>query len=406
MAKDKLNISKVLGGQSLWPTIYVLVYTLYTVAFSLRMNVNFIRMGYLAYYAMSLGFLFKVVLKKKQSPFMKSLLFILILVIIYGTVLLINGMSGWEGQIGINTFLMVHLESIVPVFAFYYFGQSNKINTTWFSYIFVFFVIDAYLLYYNNYTTQMETLLNAEEGFINNTGYTWAALLPLVTFINKRKTLQYLFMGLVVFFVLICVKRGAIIITIIGTLYFLFKSMGKANMRRRVSILIIGIGLGILFLYYFNSLLENNEFFALRFEITKEGDSSGRDSIYSYFYRYFFSAENGWHIFFGNGAFGTVKLFGIEAHNDWLEYAIDMGLLGVIAYAVYWINAAKNYSFYSKNGGDKNILIAMGMVLIMNFIRSFISMSFDNMFFFTSAVLGYTMSIADSLRHNNLKYKA
>ena len=405
MAKGKINISKVLGGKALWPTIYVLVYTFYIVAFSLRMNVNLIRLGYIAYYAMSIWFFFKIVLKKKQSPFMKSLIFMFVLVIIYATILLITGTSGWRRQMETNTFLMVHLESMVPLFVFYYFGQSGKINSEWFSYISVFFVIDAYMLYYSNTTIQMESLLNADEGFINNTGYAWAALLPLIAFLNKRKTIQYLFIGLVVFFVLMCVKRGAIIITIIGTLYFLFKSMEKTSTSRRVSMLIFGAGLGIIFLNYFNSLVESNEFFAMRYEDTMEGNLSGRDRIFSYFFHYFFSEENAIHFFFGNGALGTVKILGIEAHNDWLEYAIDMGFLGVIAYAVYWINAAKNYSFYSKNGGDKYILMAMGMVLIMNFVRSFMSMSLDNMYFFTSAVLGYTMSMADSLRYNNRNYK-
>ena len=109
--------------------------------------------------------------------------------------------------------------------------------------------------------------------------------------------------------------------------------------------------------------------------------------------------ENGRHFILGNGAFGTVKLFGYEAHNDWLEYAIDMGIVGLILYCIYWIRISKNYFAYSKFNSNNPILIAMGMVIIVNFLRSFFSMSLDDMSFFSAAVLGFTMAKADVERN-------
>ena len=400
MSNKEQSVAKALGGQSLWPTIYVLIYTFYTLAFSLSMSTILIRIGYISYYVMSVFYFFKIITQSSHSRFVKSLTLMVAIIFIYGILLIIQGSSSWLTTMPTTTFLVVHLESILPIYAFYFFGRNEKINPTWFALIFILFFLDAYLLYYHNRMMQFEKLLNADEGFINNTGYAWAALLPVIVFLDKKKFLQYISIALVMLFVMLCIKRGAIVISIVGIVYFIFKSMNKAKASQKVLILMISIILGYFILQLFNSLIESNDLFAMRFERTLEGDSSGRNDIYSFFLNYLFSAENGMHIFWGNGAFATVRLRGIEAHNDWLEYAIDMGILGLLVYAFFWVSVWKNYYFCSKNGVDNQVLLAMGMVIIMNFIRSFISMSFDNLFFFSAAVIGYTMAMADNLRYH------
>lgn len=389
-------IRRELGGKALGATLYVLIYSLYTIAYSYKLNINLIRVGYVLFYALTLWYTLKVVLKNNKSPFLRILILFFLLIIIYGTVYLLQGKA--YGTTQPSTFLMVHIASVLPVFAFYYFGEKERLSNTWFALILVIFIIDAYCLYNSNKVDMLESLKNADEGFTNNSGYIWASLLPFVAFLNKRKILQYLSIGIIMLFVLLCFKRGAIVVAVVALLYFMLYSMKKTGLGSKMLIVLLTLAVMVFLFNYMESLLSQNLFFAARMEKTLEGDSSGRDIIYLFFFKYFFSAENGVNILFGNGAFYTIKLFGIEAHNDWLEYAIDLGLIGIVMYIIYWKRIANNYFYFSKNNNDNTFLIAMGMVVIINFIRTFISMSFNDISFFSAALLGYTMAVVDKQR--------
>ena len=390
------NIPKILGGKALGATLLVLIYSLYTAAFSFGLNVNLIRLSYALYYALSVWYTLKVVSKGNWSPFLRILFLFFLLVLIHGVFFLVQGTS--YRQVQSSTFLISHVASVLPVFPFYYFGKYGKLTNNWFALMLILFAFDTYCLYYHNRTLFLESIINADEGFINNTGYVWASLLPFVAFLNKRKILQYLSIAIIMFFVLTCFKRGAIVVVIVSLLYFVLHTMHRAGWKQKILIVFLTIA-GVLLLFNFTeTLLSENQFFAARMERSLEGDSGGRDSIYSFFYKFFFSAENSVNIVFGNGAFATIKLFGIEAHNDWLEYAIDMGLIGIVLYFIYWKRMAKNYFYFSKHNKDDMILMAMGMVLIINFIRTFVSMSFSDMSFFSAALVGYTMAVVDKQR--------
>ena len=389
-------IHRELGGRALGATLYVLIYSLYTAAFSFNLNVNLIRLSYVLFYVFSVWYALKVVLKGNWSPFLRILILFCSLVLIYGVIFLVQGTS--YGNIQSSTFLIIHAVSVLPLFTFYYFGKYEKLTNNWFALMLILFAFDAYCLYYHNRFLLLESIINSDEGFTNNSGYIWASLLPFVAFLNKRKTLQYLCIGIILFFVITCFKRGAILVAVVALLYFVLHSMQKSGWIQKTLVVFLTLAVVVLLFNYIESLLSENLFFAERMEQTLEGDSSGRDNIYSFFYNYFFSAENGANMILGNGAFATVKLRGIEAHNDWLEYAIDMGLIGIVFYFLYWKRIANNYFFFSKHKKDETIFIAMGMVVIVNLVRTFFSMSFNDMSFFSAALIGYTMAVVDKWR--------
>lgn len=395
METDRIRIKHVLGGDAVGATIYALVFSFYTIAFSLDFNLAIIRLSYILYYAVSLWYFFKVLVNRERTTFIKVLNTFLAIITVYGLFILIQGTGGWDSNLKASSFLFIHYTSVLPVYSFYYFGSHNKINGNWFALMFLLFAVDTYCLYYHNRLVVSSNVLNAEEGFTNNVGYEWASLLPLIVFFDKRKILQYLSIGIIMFFVLTCFKRGAIVISMAVLLFFFLSTIRKEKMLRKISIVVLTIIVTVLLLNYFDSIVSSYGFFNDRLERTMQGDSSGRDVIYSRFISFLFSPENGFKFFYGNGAFATVKLFGIEAHNDWLEYAIDMGLIGVFVYLTYWVCVIKNYRFFSKKHVGTPIMIAMGMGILFNLLRSFFSMSFYDMSFFSAAVLGYTMSIAD-----------
>lgn len=394
-----MDIIKTLGGKSLLPTLYVVAYTMYTIAFTQQMGVMIVRVFYLPYYTASFILLFFILFRKNNSKFIRALSTLFLAIVVYGIFSYFYFSTSRELN-GIK-FIQVHLMSLLPIFAFYYFGIKDKINSNWFCYITVLLVTNAYFLYLHSETVALENLASNRIGYINNSGYIWASLLPIIAFWNKKKIIQYSLIALVTVFVMICVKRGAILVSIIAIVYFIIKSFKTVSSTKKILIIILSIIATIAFISYFNYLIETNEFFYMRFMVTKAGDTSGRESIVEFFIKYLLSNENGIRLIWGNGAFATDRLLGIEAHNDWLEYAVDMGLIGVLLYLRYWEATIRNYYIVSKFDTPE-ITIAMGMTILITLPTSFFSMSFYDLSFCSAAVLGYTMSSADNIRKRKL----
>jgi hypothetical protein len=118
-----------------------------------------------------------------------------------------------------------------------------------------------------------------------------------------------------------------------------------------------------------------------------EGSSSNRDIIYGTLWRHFINNDNVLQVFFGEGAFHTQNVTGyVKAHNDWLELLIDCGLITVLIYLIYWISFAINWL---KSKPDILVFSMMGACFIFSFSRTFFSMSFSDMPFYTSMIMGY-----------------
>jgi O-antigen ligase len=287
--------------------------------------------------------------------------------------------------------------SIIPIYAFYYFSKYDKIDSNWFSIIILLFLLDAFLL--NKSSIKTAEVINDNENFINNTGYLWISLLPVTAFLNNRKKIiQYTCIIIISYYVIFSFKRGAIILGLLAMFYFIYQTIRNGSTIKKITTAIIFGLLVFLTINLFNSLLENNEFFYGRIQDTLDGDLSGRDRIWEIAINYIFSNENGLKIIYGNGAHATVRIIGIEAHNDWLEYIFDIGLLGTLCYLIYWISIINNFKYiYKKNN---IITTALGMFIIINLGRTLFSMSFNDMSIFSTATLGYCMAIIDNQRKN------
>lgn len=387
-----------ISGRALPATLYMLVYTAYTFAFANNINVTLIRLLYMTYYTMTAWYILKSFsLYYSSSRFLKYLSLLLALFVVYGVILLITGTAGWKKDMPPSAFLLDYLPHILPVFAFYYFGRRGIINERWFRVFFIFFFLNVVMLYLKQQRTLIENSINGQEDFINNIGYTAASLLPLICFFKKSKTIQYVLAAVIIGFTVLCFKRGAILCAGISFIYFTFVSLKSVKSSSKLLVLLFAVSVTYVLYGYIGNLMSSNDFFYYRVMETMEGNTSGRDSIYGFFIKYFFSAENGFNIFLGNGAYGTAKIYGIEAHADWLEIAIDFGLLGLIIFSLFWISVYKNISF-SKGRISLEFYTAIVMCFIFNFSRTFFSMSIGDMSFISACILGCGMGLIDSER--------
>lgn len=401
MSRNKSSFWTSITGEALPATMYMLVYTAYTLAFTNDMNVNLIRLLYAIYYALTFFYAVKCFLLHGSSRFLKYYSLLSVLIILYGVVLLIIGTSGWKRQIDPSSFLLYYLPSILPVFAFYYFGRRGIVTERWFKVFFALFFLNVVMSYFKEQRTLLMQSMTNQDDFITNTGYMVASLLPLICFFDKRKIIQYVFAATIIVFSMMCYKRGAILCAGLSLAYFMFKSMKTAKSSGKIVIIVFIFAFVFFISNYIENLMSSNEFFYYRVMESMEGNTSGREDIYEFFLSYFFSAENGLNILWGNGAEGTVKIFGQAAHNDWLEMAIDFGILGLIIYFLYWIFVYKNISFAKKQISSA-FYVAIVMCVIFNFSRSFISMSIGNMSFISASILGCGMGMIDAKKINKL----
>lgn len=386
-------------GSSLPATIYVLLYTLYTITFSFKLNLYVIRSFYVVYYALTIWYLFKSFRYYSNSTFLKRLTLMFVVVVIYGLFLFQADTTGWKGDVNPLGNLMLYVFSVLPIYPFYYFGRKGKISPYWFRIMFILFCINTYALYYENETRLQEMLTGSQEEFTNNSGYIIVSLLPLIAFFNKKNIVQYASLVIIIVATILCFKRGAIVVGFLAILYFLFKNIKTQNNTRRIVALILGVAVLFVLYGYLDSLMLSNDYFYQRVISSTEGDSSGRDNIYGFLINYFFSSENGIiGMLLGNGSAATVKILGTQAHNDWLEFAIDFGLLGVVVYFLYWLSNYKYYK-YARKHLQEEVVVAMGMVLIINFGRTQFSMSFNDMSFFSAMLIGYTMAMVDNSKN-------
>lgn len=259
----------------------------------------------------------------------------------------------------------------LPLFTFYRFASNGKLDISRiriYTFLFLIMVIMSYL----NEQEEILKMLIMTGDSTNNTGYQFLALFPLLYFWKNNHVIQYILLGLIFFFIMICFKRGAIFIGVICSVIFLYDNAKIATGKEKLFLLLISVGALIAGFYYMTNLFENNDYFQNRILSTTTGDSSGRDELYARVLNYITNLSDPLLIVFGGGAYYTINKFGIEAHNDWLETFVCGGIIGMIIYLRYWIKFAY---FWLSCRKIKTASAVIGICLLITFAQTFFSMS-------------------------------
>lgn len=330
-----------------------------------------------------------------NPPYIKGLNILVLMFTIYGFALILMSpstiyyrMSGMS--IASYNYIKAIYLSILPIYAFYYFSLKGYLTAERLRLWTVVFCISCVVSYFINMQQAMEKLLesgsSAEETTIN-AGYLFLSLIPIWVLFRKNPLLQYAGLAFCMAFILIGMKRGAILIGGVVFLYLIWQIICNARGKQRVIVFLLTAVLAVAGVYFVIDMM-TSDYFLERLEATKEGNSSGRDSIYSFFWTYFTEKADVLHYLFGRGANGTLEIYEKAAHNDWLEIAVNQGLLGIIVYAFYW---KKLYSTWRKstNIEAKTILALVGIIY---FAQTLFSMSYGDMTYVSTSVLGYALA--------------
>ena len=326
----------------------------------------------------------------KAPVFFKGLNILVGVLALYGLYQAFLGSAIYEGseEIPPSSFFVNSLLGLTPLYVCYYYsykGELTDLKLKFLVVVFVFLFIQTYFSY------QARTLeLLSKYGYtdiINSTSYLFVGLIPALFLFEKQKILQAILAGVILFFIAIGMKRGAVIVGVLGLLYVYRDIFKRAkSVIAKISVSLIVVVLVVVAYSYVESQLMTNEFFMSRLNDTLQGDSSGRDWIYT-------TALSKWgdmNLFqqlFGGGGYYSAVLLNIKGHNDWIELLLDCGLIGVVAYIYFYVTSIKSLRNTPKSRYKSMFISSMAIL----FLESFFSMGYESIELWAGIWMGFSL---------------
>ena len=347
------------------------------------------------------SFFFIIANLKYKLPRVLSVLSIIIISFsLYGLIAILSGESFYitesgHTKVAASSYLKVIYMSLLPIYVFYVLTKKSCISTYWLKcWTFIFLAV-AIILFYR-YQYEMILIKESQgmfvDGITNNAAYGILAIVCFIPLFKNNLIIQYSILAVCLFFVLIGMKRGAMVCGVVVATWYLYH-MIKHSIKNRKSFKIVLLTLIIVFaaLYSIDYMLISSDYFNQRLESTfmGEGSLSVREEGYSTLLSHFFNEDNPFRFLFGNGANATLKISNNYAHNDWLEIAINNGFFMLLLYLVFWVQLFR--TVYHSNR-ETVCYLMLGSFFIIFFIRSFFSMSYADIPTWGSLALGYSLA--------------
>lgn len=335
--------------------------------------------------------MFKVMQWRDKPIYFKGLNMLMLLFTIYGFMLVFLNPSTLYYPISgtsmksYNYIKSIYL-SLLPIYPFYYYTKKGFLTAERLRIWGVIFLASVTLSYIRTQREALEALINVDET-TNNSGYLFLSCLPLLVLYRKKPLIQFACLAFVIAFIVMGMKRGAIAIGLISAIYFMWHAIKNSTGKTRFLFLMLSVSMCVGAVFFFIHQMYSSDYMMKRLEDTLEGNSSGRDSLYSFFWKYFTEDASFIHYLIGRGANGTLDIYYNYAHNDWLEIAVNQGLLGLVVYAFYWLGFFKTWKC-AKNIDAKTII---ALTILIFFAKTMFSMSYADMTYVSTSVLGYAL---------------
>ncbi|MEF3077572.1 O-antigen ligase family protein [Winogradskyella poriferorum] len=232
-------------------------------------------------------------------------------------------------------------------------------------------------------------------------GYIFLMILPMLMY--RFQKYNFWVFGLALVLTLMSGKRGAVVIYIFIIIYSLrnFKGVFKNFKFDWKAWLFLAI-LFVVGLYFIENAYDSLSHRFLNIEDEKRGTiGSGRDVIWSTLI-YFWADGSVFNQVFGFGFYASPKIEGHIAHNDFVEYLIDFGILGLLLWSLMLFRFYKNIKRVKKY--DKYLYTLLFFCLVVFVGRGFFAGTnrTDNIVLSISMgyILGITCLKLVSLRQN------
>lgn len=344
----------------------------------------------------SAKYAFKVMRWKHNPIFFKGLSLLMLMFTIYGAIyIIINPAMVYYPISGRNLQSYGYIKSIylslLPIYPFYYYTKKGYLTEERLRRWGMVFLASATFSYFRLQQERLQVLVergSSAEEITNNMGYLFLSCIPLLVLYRRKPLIQFAALAFVMAFVVTGMKRGAIAIGAVASAYFMLQAIKNARGGRKFTYIFLSVAICAGAVYFFIYMMNTSDYMMQRIEATMEGNSSGRDNLYSFFWTYFTEKADSFHYLLGRGANGTLEIYHNYAHNDWLEIAVNQGVLGIIVYAVYWACFYRTWK-RTTNVNAKNIL---AITILIFFAKTLFSMSYGDMTYVVTSVLGYALA--------------
>ena len=342
---------------------------------------------------MSVCHLYKVIHISNKPPYFKGLFLIIAMFTFYGLFAIVfqgNFYRVTGSYVNHVSQLQAIDTSLLPIFTYYYYASIGALKKKQIMIWFFLFIISATVSYHQMQKELMEAMLyrvNQRDAVTNNIGYTFLAIFPGFIFFKEKPLIQFALLGYVLVYLIMGMKRGAILIGALCSLYYIRYLLLNADAKIKKWFYLLTVLLIIAGYRFIIHMMNTSEYMLMRINDTLEGDSSHRDVLYSFFWEYYKNQDSIFHLLFGNGQASTAHIFFNFAHNDWLEILINNGMMGAVIYIYYWMCLVATTK-RAINYDAKIIMIMFGLIYIF---KTFFSMSYNDIDYSAACFLGYSL---------------
>lgn len=319
-----------------------------------------------------------------ESSILKATFVLIAMYVIYGTIhIMFDAPIIIQGQ---HVYLQTALNSLAPIFLFYNFTRNGELTSERIKIYLPILIIVCILLYYKNETLVLSKT-NKEE-ITNNAAYYFLPLIPFLFFYSKKPVLQYVFIGIILLYVFMGMKRGVILIGTLSTIVLLYANMKNSSRGTKVLFALLTIAIIVGASKYIDYMIDNSDYFNARVEQTLEGDSSNRDIIYGTLWNSLLLESSPFYFYFGRGADSTLRVTGAFAHQDWLETFCNNGLIGILVLFSFFYTVAKNV-WKSKQYFPGMMFYSFFTLFIIIFSKTLFSMSIQELDLSETMLIGF-----------------
>ena len=381
-------------------TLYILLWVLYSLQGTLYATGSIISRGLLVVLMlMSIYYAIKVNNGGQKLPsFLRVLNAFVAMITLYGIVvildptpLIITG-DGLYAPVAKFEFLKSAYMSLLPIYVFYYFAKKGILTEETIRFISIILLINTTISFIeaqNSMLAEAMAMRSSKEEFTNNEAYTFLQLMPLAFFWRRKPVMQYIYVIYIVAFLVMGMKRGALLIGAVCLIWFIYSSWRSARGTQKVIIAVLTAIMVAVGIRYIADFYATSDYFQYRLEKTKAGDSSGRGEMYLTLWNHYLNETSFLRVLFGNGAMQTINIAGNYAHNDWLEILTCHGALGIFIYLMYFVSLVRCWISSRKS---ETIYGMLGMVILIMFASTLFSMSYNSLSIGITLCLGYSLS--------------
>lgn len=331
-------------------------------------------------------------LPQRGLPLMlKATSLLLFMYFVYGSIFIIFGSEFFSTP---SNYLKSFVNSFLPIYLFYKYSKDGYLDEKRMRIYFLIFLCVIIPQFYHEENLVIQALRkegSSRTEITNNTGYFFVSLFPMLFFWYKSRIVQYAALSILLLFIMLGMKRGAIGIAGVCAVWFLWNSIKNASSKKhKYQTIAFGITMVAVAVVAVGYQMATSDYFQQRVESTKEGNASGRDVIYADIIDAIVNDESYTHLFVGRGAYSTKTLNRrkLLAHHDWLETACNNGLLGISVLFYYFLVFFKTARDAS-NAVKPEYKMCMMMLFFSSLSKTMFSMSLQDMPIYATMPMAY-----------------